>query len=600
MIFAFDPFVGFFAGTLYDTVIDPVPRLVTYRVGSAGSLLAVAAWFWGTRTNPARVWPDPLRQPASALVALCGTALSFGIYLWGPELGHYQTTATIRAALGQSLASERCDIIYPESLPVERARLLGEECDAHVQSHERYFATRLEARVTVFTFASARQKGALMGASNTYIAKPWRNEVYIQSDNYPHPVLGHELAHVVAGAFARGPFRVAGPLAGWVPDPGRIEGFAVAAAPTEDTDYTLFEWTRALRDLSLLPPIRRIFRLSFLGENSSTAYTVAGAFVDWLHEAYGADRLRAWYVGVPLETAFDGKTLDVLEREFNTRLDTVRVSDAMLELARARFDRPAIFGRRCPHVVDRLLEDAGAAFERAELGAAARYFDECLALDPQNFSARLGLAACDQRGGSEREAKARYQSLAQDTALTRVQRGVALERLGDIAYLAPDVPAALDLYDQAERYAFDEHRSRTIAVKRYGLQNDLAHRAIAELLIGDRESGPDLVQASASLGEWSMLESDSGLADYLIGKNLYSRVRWQAANEHLQRALARPLPLLSVRREALRSRVFAGCAIGDRQSAQTALAQYLADPGLSLARKNGMERFTELCRPLHP
>jgi tetratricopeptide (TPR) repeat protein len=601
MIFAFDPFVGFFAGTLYDTVIDPVPRLVTYRLGSAGSLLAVAAWFWGMRTSSGRVWPEAWwRRPASALVASCGATLSAAIYLWGPELGHYQTTATIRAALGQSLASERCDIIYPESLPVERARLLGEECDAHVQSHEQYFATRLRARVTVFTFASARQKGALMGASNTYIAKPWRNEVYIQSDNYPHPVLGHELAHVVAGAFGSGPFRVAGPLGGWVPDPGRIEGFAVAAAPTEDTDYTLFEWTRALRDLGLLPPIRRIFRLSFLGENSSTAYTVAGAFVDWLHDAYGADRLRAWYEGVPLASAFDGKTLDVLELEFNSRLDAVRVSDAMLELARARFDRPAIFGRRCPHVVDRLLEDAGGAFERAELAAAALYFSECLELDPQNFSARLGLAACDQRRGSAREAEARYQSLAQDNSLTRVQRGVALERLGDIAYLAPDLPAAIELYDQAERFAFDEHRSRTIEVKRYGLQNDLARRAIAELLIGDGQSGPDLFQASATLGEWSMRESESGLADYLIGKNLYSRVRWQAANEHLQRALGRQLPLLSVRREALRTSVFAGCAIGDRQSAQSSLAQYLADPGLSLARKNGMERFTELCRPLHP
>ena len=42
MIFAFDPFVGFFAGTLYDTVIDAVPRLLTYRAGSAGTLLGAA------------------------------------------------------------------------------------------------------------------------------------------------------------------------------------------------------------------------------------------------------------------------------------------------------------------------------------------------------------------------------------------------------------------------------------------------------------------------------------------------------------------------------------------------------------------------------
>src|SRR5690606_2865252 len=166
------------------------------------------------------------------------------------------------------------------------------ECDAHLAAHEEYFGARLSGRVTVFAFASSGQKGGLMGASNTYIAKPWRREVYIQSDNYPHPVLAHELAHVVAGAFGRGPLLVAGPLGGWIPDPGRIEGFAVAAAPREDSDQTLLEWSAALQELELLPDLRKNFRLTFLGEYSSKAYTVAGAFVTWLRERHGPRALR--------------------------------------------------------------------------------------------------------------------------------------------------------------------------------------------------------------------------------------------------------------------------------------------------------------------
>ena len=43
MIFAFDPFVGYFSGSLYDTVIDAGGALVTYRAGSAATLLSVAA-----------------------------------------------------------------------------------------------------------------------------------------------------------------------------------------------------------------------------------------------------------------------------------------------------------------------------------------------------------------------------------------------------------------------------------------------------------------------------------------------------------------------------------------------------------------------------
>ena len=38
MVFGFDPFVGYFAGPLYDTVVDPGVRLLSYRVGSLASL----------------------------------------------------------------------------------------------------------------------------------------------------------------------------------------------------------------------------------------------------------------------------------------------------------------------------------------------------------------------------------------------------------------------------------------------------------------------------------------------------------------------------------------------------------------------------------
>src|SRR5438445_687581 len=42
MIFAFDPFVGYFSGTLYDTLIEPGNALLTYRLGSLATLVALA------------------------------------------------------------------------------------------------------------------------------------------------------------------------------------------------------------------------------------------------------------------------------------------------------------------------------------------------------------------------------------------------------------------------------------------------------------------------------------------------------------------------------------------------------------------------------
>ena len=596
MVFAFDPFAGFFAGTLYDTVIDAVPRLITYRVGSLGSLLCAVCVCAGARVEDARLTLAPLRRrPGLAALAALGAGIALGVTSFGPELGHYQTTATIRRALGQVALGERCEIVYARGILPERAALLGRECDAHIAAHEAYFGTSFEGRVTVFTFASAQQKGWLMGASNTYIAKPWRREVYVQSDNYPHPVLGHELAHVVAGSFGRGPLHVAGPWGGWVPDPGRIEGFAVAAAPPEDSDYSLLEWTKALRDLELLPPLGSIFKLSFLGQNSSTGYTVAGAVVDWLRTRHGAAALRAWYGGSSIEEAF-GEPLSALERAFQADLDRLPSSDRINEVARARFDRPAIFGRRCPHVVDELLDSAGAALEGFDLETAAQDYSRSLALDPSSYGARLGLAACAERAGDADQALDSYERLAGDESLSRVQRSSVFERLGDRALLAGRDHAAQDLYDDAERYAFDEHRARTIAVKRYALSDPEGRAAITSLLIGDVRLGSDMPQAMAALGEWSARVPQQGLADYLIGKNLYSRARWRDAYAYLERALRREIPLASVRREALRTFVFAACALGERDPAQAALQQYLVDPGLSFARKSGMQRLAKSCR----
>jgi tetratricopeptide (TPR) repeat protein len=597
MVFAFDPFAGFFAGTLYDTVIDAVPRLLTYRVGSAGSLLAVVCGCAVLRrsTQGHLDISEARRHPGLLGLSFCGLGASLAVYWAGPALGHYQTTESIRRALGQSWQSARCDIVYASGILPERARLLGDECDAHIASHEAYFETRMPERITVFVFQSPQQKGALMGASNTYIAKPWRREVYVQTENYPHPVLSHELAHVVAGTFARGPLKVAGPLSGWIPDPGRIEGFAVAAAPREDSDYTPLEWTRAMRDLGVLPPLRSLFRLSFLTENSSTGYTVAGAVVDWLRGKYGPRALRAWYAGESIEAAFGGQQLADLSRAFDAELDRVVLPEQALELARARFDRPAIFGRRCPHVVDSLLDQAGAAFEGFNIQAAREDYARSLQLDRGNLTARLGLAACDQRRGADLEALARYKALADDPSLTRVERALVLERLADRALLEGDMPRARQLYDDSERYAFDEPRSRAIAVKRFAIDSEHGRAAIIDLLIGDPQLGSDLVEASAALGEWAENEPGLGLADYLIGKNLYSRGRWRDAKTYLQQALQQDLPIASVRREALRTSIFASCALGDRASAGAALQKYLLEPELSSARQLGMQRFAVTC-----
>src|SRR6185436_18256335 len=98
--------------------------------------------------------------------------------------------------------------------------------------------------------------------------------------------------HALSGGLSSNLFGVPGKLGGLWPDPGRIEGLAVAASPDPDDELTPAEWSKTMLDLGILPPLERVFGLGFLGDNASRSYTVAGAFIGWLHDAHGAEAVR--------------------------------------------------------------------------------------------------------------------------------------------------------------------------------------------------------------------------------------------------------------------------------------------------------------------
>ncbi len=594
MVFAFDPFFGFFAGPLYDTVIEPVERLESYRLGSLLSLLAAGVLAFHLDRGEGGVSLVSRRRPGVALAGGLAAAGSLFLTLSGPRLGHFSTSASIRDELERSHASERCEIVYAPSIPEHEARLLGRECDGHVRALEAWFEARGPERITVLVFESEAQKGRLMGAASTYIAKPWRREVYVQFARYPHPVLGHELAHVIAGSFGAGPFRVSGPLGGWIPDPGRIEGVATAATPSDDPQLTLAGWSRAMLDLGLLPPLTSVFRLSFLGENSSKAYTVAGAFVEWLRAAHGAAAVRGWYSGTPLPALTGGKDLTALEGEWRASLAKEALSAQSLEAARARFDRPAIFGRKCPHVVDRILGEAHGRLGQGDVGGARERFDRVLALDRAHFGARAGLGSCSIKASDDADARRRFEELAGDPKLHAVLRLSAEESLADLDLATGQLARAVERYRRIAAGVADEDRLRTLDVKA-SAASERERAAIATLLVGDVRLGRDFGEAAALLGEWSAAAPDDGLPEYLLGRNFYNAGRYPEAARRLDRALEKKLRLPRVEREALRLRVIVGCALDDRPRAGEALSRFRALPGVEPAARAGVEQMAQRC-----
>ena len=291
------------------------------------------------------------------------------------------------------MQGSRCDVVYPDSLLPQQAALFLRDCEQELAADEKRLGAHLDGPLTAYVFRDVDQKRKLMGAAQTSMAKPWRREVYVQFIGFPHPILGHEVAHVVSGSFARGPFRIAGALGGLWPNPGLIEGAAVATSPDDD-GLTDAQWARAMLDLGLLPPLERLFTLGFLGENASKSYTAAGAFVSWVIDRWGTGVVRAWYGGDSLES-LTGEAREVMAEQFLASLRALPMPPEASAYAKARFERPSVWERRCPHVVDALDRDADRCRDDHRFSKAGALYEQALDRDPRDWHARFDKARID-------------------------------------------------------------------------------------------------------------------------------------------------------------------------------------------------------------
>lgn len=567
MIFAYDPFFGYFSGALYDTVIDVRSELLVYRAGTAATIAGVALIAAALERTPrgalAFAWARGGGR-AVACVVLGSAALvaSLLLVLYGPEVGTWQTAATIARALGGRVAGRGCDVVYPDSVTADEAALLLRDCEENLALDEKRLGARMSGRLTEYVFADERQKRRLMGAAQTSIAKPWRREVYVQLEPYPHPLLGHEIAHVVAGSFAPGPMHVGGGL--W-PNPGLIEGIAVATSPDDD-ELTDAQWARAMLDLGILPLPRDIFSLGFLGRNAPMSYTVAGAFVSWVSGRWGRAVVREWYGGGSIER-LTGQGWSGLEDLFRSWLRTLRMPSQAMAYARARFARPSVWQRKCPHVVDALVGEADACRDERRFARALELYGSALSVDADDWRARFERATVQMFGPEAPAGRSELARIAADDHAPKTWRDRALAAIADDDLAHDRIADAVSGYAAVAAQTLDENVARTLEVKMLAAPEPMARRAVVDLLLG-RPTGPPRPldhawTAAASLAEWAEA-TRAPLAEYLLGKNLSLHGDWTRAAGWLDRALEGEAPTVRIGRELLRTRAVCACAVGDR------------------------------------
>ena len=581
-IFVYAHFVGWFPGTLYDEgIFIPVPylsfRALSLAIGASLFALLSATWEAGlVRARLGRLRARPARAAA-------GLALLFAVIVadgFAPQLGHAGSAEHIAEELGATREGERCIVHAPRELPPSELQRLSEDCDYRVRIAEADLGVRQDRKVTAFFFRNPEEKQRFMGAAHTFIAKPWRDEVYLQLRGWPHPVLHHELVHVVAGNAAEGPFRVGGQAGGWIPDPALIEGVAVALAWEERDGLTPHQWARAMRELELMPSMEQVMGLSFLGQPPRNAYTAAGSFVRHLLDTHGAKPLRRAYRTGDIAAAY-GKPIAELEREWLAFLDTVDVPEDAMALAELRFSRQSIFSAVCPHRVADLRGELAADVAAGDATRAIRTCEDILDIDPADVQSRATCVGALAWDGQWEEAQEQLSVLAAEPPAPAPVRVAARQGLADALWRRGDRDRALEIYRELLDEPQTDDAARQIEVRVIGLEaGGRESELVFDLLVGADGRPASPAEAVHVARELSWLR-DGGLGPYLEARQLMAVGRYDLAVTLTDDALARGLPTRRLREEARRMLGTSLYAAGDHVRSRRVWRAVLSDPEAS-------------------
>lgn len=347
--YAFNPFFGYFPGPLYDEAVTLPKSFWLYRAFN----VLYAAGFLGIAQ---RVWHGKFISSEEKRHVLSNWSIVLGILAGvisvaaGGLLGFRPSLAKIKRELSATLPFAYGNIYYkPSNRYVQLADLLKDDLE-----YQAYKVSQLlqehPLNFDCYLYGSQSQKKRLIGAGRTLYVDISGANVHLNPFTYPHPLLKHEIAHIMTKSFGLKPF-------GFSLRPGLVEGVAVAIEGYRD-EFSVHEWAKALVELKLAKTPSSLMDVGFWRESQSRSYIVAGSFVAYLKDKYGISKLKFAYPFGDLKSTYH-KDLKELEADWIEFLkDSVKSPKYLIERAKVRFEKPSMFERTCVRELARVKEEA--------------------------------------------------------------------------------------------------------------------------------------------------------------------------------------------------------------------------------------------------
>ncbi len=560
VVYALDPFWGYFAGPIYDEAIALDGRYLLFRAYNlllAGATLA-AVRLWGeealgnaarTPSNrvslspKARLAAHPWASAALALCLTCGAALG----LQPARFGFHSTVDGIAEVLSATRTSDHFVIRYaPTSKTAREIEVVTAELEFAYHRLSTAIGRAPSSRIEVFIFPSPELKRQVIGAGRTEVAPPWRLQLYLNHQPFPARVMPHELAHAFESTIGDSLFGVSGRLdrGGLRLNLALVEGFAVAMAPRPRDGLDLHDTAAILDRLELRPQLSQIMGLGFWGQSSRRAYTAAGSFCLWLSETRGVPALAELYSSAGDFQGTYGESLGDLEEAWLAFLRERELRPRDVEALRQLFERRSIFQRPCAHRAADLAAEANAAQARGDLPGSLEALGTLCMIEPDRPEHQIGRANVLAQAGDYGSATQVLDAALRSPGTTSTLKVLTHERLGDVALARGALGEAARHYRDALAGSTLEAQARNLQVKLLAAEDPAISPYLRDyfLLFVAPAFRPTVglrrLYAARRLAEEATY---APLGEYLTGLQLLAQENPHGAALHLERSLA-PAP----------------------------------------------------------
>ena len=372
-VYFYSPLIGFFPGNIYDEGLSPDWKLLFHQmIVLIFSLLIILLFI--RRTS------FVLKYKRYLVLSVVIIVLLFQFV--SPHLGFTTTFTKLNSVLSRQIDSDLLTLNY-DNIDSTQAKLIALHQEYYYLELINALKTEPSKKINVYLFNNREQKKILFGAGNADVAKPWQYSIYISADSWQN-TLKHELAHVFTAEYGTGIFKLASGF-----NAALIEGMAESVDGISD-DISIKYLTSLAYNNGYAVDVKSFFTgLSFFKSNSFLAYTYSGAFIEYLTNLYGIEKVKQFYNTGDFDFVFKSK-IEAVQKDFEQSIVNPDLSDQK-PMADYYFGRLSIIQKICPRYIGDRLRKAYQYLSENNLEEAENIFVE-INNKIINYSALIGLS----------------------------------------------------------------------------------------------------------------------------------------------------------------------------------------------------------------